>query len=186
MNFIDNIYATGPMAPVCQINQHLAIYQDQAWKGFQVDFIEPIPRSSAFIVDLVVLQATGPLAAGAQIAQQLSQVIQQNKDEMCHFRFFALDDIEAQLWQLASQARFTSRGGQAGVNLFTPQFDPYLATTTFFVLGGQGDRDAQIGCTNVSGGQLPTARVGFFGFRYLLKEEKPVHDRATYIPAQGR
>jgi hypothetical protein len=175
------------MAPVCQIKENLAIYTDLKWQGYQVEFIEPQPRSSQFIVDLIAIAGVGPLAAGGNVAAQLLQAIQVSAGELCHFRFFVLDNIEAQLWQLSNMARFAPRGGQAGVNLFTPALDPYLASTTFWVLGGLGDRDARIGCTNISGAVQPVARVGFFGFRYILK---PLGDNipqnARYLPAQGR
>jgi hypothetical protein len=187
MNIIDNLYSSGPMAPVCRIKEHLAVMtENNQWKGFEVEFIEPIPRSSAFVVDLVVLSGVGPLAVGAQIAGQLSAVIQVNDSELCHFRWFVLDDVEAQLWQLSNMARFTPRGGQAGVNLLTPQYDPYLAMTTFWVLGGLGDKDARIGCTNIGGAVAPQARLAFFGYRYSLKSEATVHAQASYLPAQGR
>lgn len=186
MNSIDNLYSSGPMAPVCQIQEHLAIYTEQRWKGYVVNFIEPQPRSSNFIVDLIASAGVAPLAAGGQVVSQLLQAIQVNEGELCHFRFFVIDDIEAQLWQLANMARFAPRGGQAGVNRFTPFYDPWLATTTFWVLGGLGDKDARIGCTNLSGAVIPRARVGFYGFRYTLTEEKTTHPNARYLPAQGR
>ena len=154
--------------------------------GYKVEFVEPQPRSSAFIVDLIALAAVGPLAAGAQIAGQLSTAIQVNDGELGHYRFFVLDDIEAELWQLSNMARFAPRGGQAGVNLFTPGYDQWLATTTFWVVGGLGDKDARIGCTNIGGAVLPQARVGFFGYRYVISKEDKVNTNATYLPAQGR
>ncbi len=186
MNFIDNLYSSGPMSPVCQIKEHLAIFTETEWKGYLVEFIEPQPRSSAFIVDLIALAGVAPLAVNGQIAGQLTAAIQVNAGEMCHYRFFALDDIEVQLWQLSNMARFAPRGGQAGVNLFTPYYDQWLATTTFFVLGGLGDKDARIGCTNISGAVQPRARVGFFGYRYQLTSEGKPHANARYLPAQGR
>lgn len=186
MNVMDNLYSGGPMAPICQIKEHLAVYTEQTWKGYEVDFIEPQPRSSNFIIDLIAIAGVGPLAVGAQVVGQLLTAIQVNDGELCHYRFFVLDDVEAEVWQLSNMARFAPRGGQAGVNLFTAAYDPWLATTTFWVLGGLGDKDARIGCTNISGAVQPRARVGFFGYRYIVKPEPKVHTNARYIPAQGR
>ena len=188
MNFIDNLYSSGPMSPVCQIKEHLAVYTEQRWVGYQVEFIEPQPRSSTFIVDLIALAGVGPLAPNGQVVGQLTTAIQVNDGELCHYRMFAIDDIEVQLWQLSNMARFAPRGGQAGINLFTPFYDQWLASSTFFVLGGLGDKDARIGCTNISGAIIPRARLGFFGYRYIItksKDEKP-HPNARYLPAQGR
>lgn len=185
---VANLYDNGPISPICQIKEHLAIWSEQHWMGFEAEYIEPIPRSSAYIVDL--LQVPGvpvlTLAVGGTILGQLITVLQVSANELVHNRWFAIDDIEGQLWQLANMARFGPRGGQAGVNLFTPIYDPWLATTTFWVLGGLGDKDARIGCTNLSGAVLPMARLGFFGFRYILKPEPSIHPNARYLPAQGR
>lgn len=184
---IDNLYENGPITPVCQIKEHLAIWTEGGtYKGFQVDWIEPVPRSSTFIIDLVTLLGTGPLGAGLTIQGQLVQALRVNSNELAHYRWFAIDDIEGQLWELPNMARFNPRGGQAGVNLFTPQYDPWLATTTFWVLGAPGDKDARIGCTNISGAVLPQARLGFFGFRYILNPETIINANARYLPAQGR
>jgi hypothetical protein len=186
MNIIDNLYSQGPMSPVCQIKEHLAIWTETIYKGFQVDWIEPIPRSSAFIIDLVALQGTGPLAPNLTIAGRLVTALQVNANELAHYRWFAIDDIEGQLWELANMARFNPRGGQAGVNLLSSVYDPWLASTTFWVLGGPGDKDARIGCTNISGAALPQARLGFFGFRYILTPDAQLNPNARYLPAQGR
>ncbi len=186
---VANLYDNGPMSPICQIKEHLSIQTDNSWKPYEVNFIEPIPRSSAFVVDLINVFSGGVggvLAPGASIAGQLIPVIQCDDNELIHLRWYVLDDIEGQLWQLSSTARFAPRGAQAGVNLFTPTFDPWLATTTFWVLGTTGNRDARIGCTNLGGAILPQARVGFFGYRYLLSPEERVHPNARYLPSQGK
>jgi len=183
---VANLYDNGPISPICQNKEHLAIWSEQRWIGYQVDYIEPIPRSGAFVVDLMVLLGVGVLAAGAQLNGLLVPAIQSNANELGHFRWFVIDDIEGMLWELAQMGRFAPRGGQAGVNLFTDQYDPWLATTTFWVLGGSGDKDARIGCTNVSGVVINQARVGFFGYRYILIPEPTIHPNARYLPAQGR
>jgi len=186
--FVDNLYSQGPIAPICQIHEHLGVWSENRWMGFEAEYIEPVPRSSAFLIDLVDIVnqgAVGTLAAAAAIAGQLIPAVQVNANELFHARMFVLDDIEAQLWQLTNMARFAPRGGQSGVNLWTEQYDPMLATTTFWVLGGEGDKDVRIGCTNISGAVLPQARIGFFGFRYILKKDPQVHANARYIPAQG-
>ena len=185
MDFVDNLYSQGPIAPSCRIKEHLAIWSEARWIPFQAKLIEPIPRSSNFVVDLIVISGVGFLAPTAAVAAQLIPAIQVNSTELFHARMYVLDDIEAQLWQLTNMARFAPRGGQAGVNLFTPVYDPWLATTTFWVLGGAGDKDARVGCTNIGGAVLGQARVGFFGYRYILEEEPQIHPNARYLPAQG-
>jgi len=186
MNIVDNLYSSGPMSPVCQIKEHLAVWTETKWKGYEVEYIEPIPRSSVFIVDLVAVAGVGVLAPAQQVAGRLLEMLRVNSNELAHNRWFVIDDIEGQLWQLSNMARFSPRGGQAGVNLFTPMYDPWMASTTFWVLGGLGDKDARIGCTNISGATIPQARIGFWGFRYILNPEDRPHPNARYLPAQGR
>ena len=187
MNFVDNLYNAGVMTPVCQIKEHLAIWTEQRWAGFLCDFIEPVPRSSAYIIDMLQLPGVTvtTLPAGGTIQGTLVAALQVNSNELAHYRWFVIDDIEGQLWELANMDRFAPRGGQAGVNLFTPLFDPWLASTTFWVLGGMGDKDARIGCTNLGGAVLPMARMGFFGYRYVVTPEAAIHPNARYLPAQG-
>ena len=183
---VANLYDNGPISPICQIKEHLAIWSEQRWMSFLVDYIEPIPRSSIFTIDLIAQAGVGVLAPGAAIAGQLLPILQVNSNELFHSRWFVIDDIEGQLWELSNMARFAPRGGQAGVNLFTPVYDPWLTTTTFWVLGGSGDKDARIGCTNISGAIIGQARLGFFGYRYIMIPETQVHPNARYLPALGR
>jgi len=183
---VANLYDNGPISPIAQILEHLAIWSEQRWMPFRIEDIEPLPRSSPFIIDLITISGGVPLVPTAAIAGQLVGVLQVNANELVHFRWFAIDDIEGQLWELSRMARFSSRGAQAGVNLFTPVYDPWLTTTTFWVLGGPGDKDARVGCTNIGGAILPQARLGFFGYKYILKSEATIHQNARYLPAQGR
>jgi len=183
---VANLYDNGSISPICQIKEHLAVWSEQRWMPFVVDYIEQIPRSSAFTVDLMVTLGVAVLAPGAAIAGQLLPILQCNANELAHLRWFVIDDVEGQLWELSNMARFAPRGGQAGVNLLTPQYDPWLATTTFWVLGGAGDKDARVGCTNISGAIIPQARLGFFGYRYIMTPESMVHPNARYLPAMGR
>ena len=183
---VANLYDNGPISPICQIKEHLAIYTDQQWRGFKVEYIEGVPRSSAYIVDLITTAGVGTLAPLAAVGGQLLAVLQVSANELVHNRWFVIDDIEGQLWQLSNMARLAPRGGQAGVNLFTPMYDPWLTSTTFWVVGGPGDKDARVGCTNISGATIPQARLGFFGYRYILEAEPVIHPNARYIPAQGR
>jgi len=183
---VANLYDNGPISPIAQINEHLAVWSEQRWMPFKIDYIEPVPRSSAYTVDLLVIAGVVTLAANGLVAGQLVAVLQTNENELFHARWFVIDDIEGMLWELSNMARFAPRGGQSGVNLFTPIYDPWLATTTFWVLGGVGAKDARIGCINLSGAAIPAARMGFFGYRYIMTLEKEIHPNARYLPAQGR
>lgn len=184
---ISGIYDSGPISPVAKVKENLAIWVVNSWTRYSVEFVEPIPRSGPYTVDLVIAGNNNvPVAAGGTINASVLTLLQMNDDELLQIRWEPIDDVEGRLWQLGRLARFNSKGGQAAVSLLTKQYDPFLASTQFFILGR--DKDPQIGCFNPLGVAQPTARFIFFGYRYTLKENKsvPVHaSPVTYIPATG-
>lgn len=185
MSFVANLYDNGPISPIAQIKENLAIYTDKRYVGYEIQNIEPIPRSGPFTVDLLVIAQVTQIAAFGNVAQQIFQVIQVNENELLHARWFPLDDVEGQLFELGNMPRFNPRGGQARTTLLTEQYDPYLATATFWVLGGLGNKDAQIGAYNPQARAQTQARFAFFGYRYFLKQLATVPANARYLPAEG-
>lgn len=183
---VAGIYDNGPISPVAKINENLAIFFDKAYRFYRIEFIEGIPESSPFVIDLVAIANQVNIAAGQNIQKQAIQVLLMNENELLHLRWEPLDDIEGQLWQLPSQSRYSPKGGQATVSPFTRDHDPYLATTTFFILGQ--NKDPQIGAFNPEAIAQPTARFAFWGYRYILSPlavggSVPM---ATYLPIAGR
>ena len=167
MSEVANIYDNGPISPVCQIKENLMVYTANKWQAFSVMFIEPVPMSRPLVVNFCT--AAAPTIAGlATTAKRVLTVIQMQQMELFHVRWFPIDDVKGYIWELAQAARFDVRGGQASVTMFSRLFDPYLATTTFFVMGGQ-NTDPQIACFNPSANLIYSARIAFFGFRYLLQ-----------------
>jgi len=181
---ISGIYDNGPIAPVARIKENLSIWFDNKWNPYNIAFIEPIPRSSPYMVDFVVLAGATVIGANATIPRAVSAVLQMSKNELLHLRWEPLDDIEGQLFQLQGMARLQTRGGHARVSRFTGARDPYLATTTFFVMGLE--KDAQISAINPNPVALPRARFAFFGYRYVLETLSASPVNTTYLPAVGR
>lgn len=181
-----NIYYDGPISPVVKQQENISVFSENKYLHYKVRFIEPIPLSRPFVADLVALSGATVIPANGQIQQAVLAVIQVNQDELIHLRWEPLDDVEGALWQLGGHARFGPRGGQARVSLFTQLRDPYLASTTFFVLGGVTAKDAQIGAFNPNPVALPMARFAFWGYRYGGLERLDVQPPATtYLPAQA-
>lgn len=167
---VANLYDNGPISPVAQIDEHLTILtENNIWQTFQVLFIEGIPRSRPMMIDLVALNAAANIPAYTALAVQFVQAIQpagnDKARELLHLRWEPLDDVEGMLYEQAP-ARYSPRGAQATVTMYTALRDPYLATVTFFVIGV--NRDARIGAYNPNPVALPRARFVFWGERYIV------------------
>ena len=204
MDELDGIYNPGPIKPVVKVKENLSIWTGGHWEHYRVDFIEPMPRSSPLVVEMVTASGATTLAAGGTIAKRVVAILQLNSGELLHLRWEPLDNVEGVLWEQAGQGRFQSRGVMARVDRDTATRDPYLSTTTFFILGR--DRDMNLEVRNPMGYATPTARFQFSGFRYILYDllsEKSERERqllwagdlgavkslihaTTWLPAEGR
>lgn len=184
MSEVANLYDNGPISPICRIHDNISVWADSKWLHFNVNYIEPVPRSRPFTVDLVLVSGATVIAANGLVAQQAIVVLQMNLLELLQLRWSPLDDVEGALWEKANMARFNPRGGQARVSLFTPLYDPYLATTTFYILGQ--NRDITLGAWNPLPIAQPVARFAFFGYRYMVDELPSEPAITTYLPAQGK
>lgn len=182
---VANIYDNGPISPICRIKDNLAIWSELKWMPFLVEYIEPIPRSRPFVVDTIALANLLAIPANGTVPTQLVPALQMASNELLHARWEPLDDVEGLLFELAQMARFAARGGQARVSLFTKLYDPWLATTTFWVLGGER-KDAQFQTINPHPVPVYLARFAFFGYRYILLPLATMPQNVTYLPAQGR
>ena len=186
------IYDSGPIVPVCKIMENLAVLSGGDYHFFQVLFVEPLPRSSPMIADMVqiVQGAAGPgIAAGGILNQTLIPYLRINKgvtiSELLHLRFEPIDDVECLLWETASVGRFATNFVRARVSRFTAARDPFLSSSTIFIMGQ--DNDINIGVANPNAVLVPQARVAFWGYRYHLGEElkaKPAN--VTYVVAEGK
>jgi hypothetical protein len=183
---VANIYDNGPISPVARIKDKIAVWTEKKYIPYQIDFIEPIPSSSPYTIDMVTVGGVNNIPGAGQVAKSVVAVLQTNDKELLHLRWEPVDDVEGAIWQLGNMARFAPRGGQARVSLFTHLRDPWLATTTFFILGR--DKDINLGAFNPQAVAQATARFAFWGYRYVLTG--PMSDQAlsqpiTYLPAQG-
>lgn len=184
MSEVANLYDNGPISPVAKIKENLSIWTGGAWSHYQIEFIEPMPRSRPMTVEMVTATGNVVIAANGLIAKSIVAILQLADTEFFHLRWEPIDDVEGVLWELASLGRFASRAVHARVTRFTSVRDPFLATTTFWVMGQQ--RDMQLEVQNPNPVALPQARFVFFGYRYILSSLKAEPARTTYIPAEGR
>ena len=192
MPMLSGIYDGGVIAPIAKIKENISIWTVGQWAHYRIEFIEPMPASSQSVTELVIVSGATTIAANGQVAAQLVTFLQLNEMEFLHLRWECLDDVEGLLWEQSSVGRFVTRSLHSRVSLFTHTYDPYLATTTFFILGR--DRDANIEAQNPNAVALPQARFVFFGYRYVLKAvdeatKKGIEESripSTWLPAEGR
>jgi hypothetical protein len=139
------------------------------------------------MIDMVALLNQANIAAYTQLAAQLVTAIRpggnDQKKEFLHLRFEPLDDVELFLFELANQGRLSAAGVFASVTRFSRAQDPFLAATTFFVIGV--NKDAQIAAYNPNPVALPRARAGFWGYRYLVTPLSAKPAVATELPASA-
>jgi len=189
---LSGIYDSAPIQPVAKIKENLSIWTRAKWSHFQIVFIEPFPRSSQTQVDAVNAAGATTVAANGTIAKQNVAILQLSEFEFLHLRWEPIDDVEGVLWEQASSGRFVTRGTHSRVDIRTRFRDPYLATTTFFILGM--DRDMQLEVRNPLPVAQPAARFQFWGFRYLLEEHTEAKAKAidagsvqtSWLPAEAR
>ena len=168
---ISGIYDSAPIQPVAKIKEKLAIYSRNIWEYWLIDYIEGIPRSSQSVVETITAAGIGTsIAANGMIPRFQIAPLLLNLGDLLHLRWEPLDDVEGVLWEQPSEARFATRAIQARVNLYTNLMDPYLATTTFFLLGR--DRLMNLQVMNPNPVIIFVARFVFFGFRYVLTQIK--------------
>ena len=182
---LSGIYDSGPISPIVKIYENLGILTEGAYRYFNVYYIEPLPRSRPLMVDMVALNNVANIGAYTQLNAQLILAIQpggsDKMKEFLHLRWEPIDDVEGFLFELSNQGRFSARGVQASVTRFSRDQDPWLAATTFFVIGV--NKDAQIAAFNPNAVALPRARFVFWGDRYLLTPLDTKPPVATMLPA---
>jgi len=179
---VANIYDNGPLSLVARIKDTISAYTAKKWAHYQVAFAEPWPRSSPLRVDLVALAGATTIVANTNITKRLVPLLQVTDGEMLCVRFEPLDDVEGVVYEQSGTGKFNSRNTHARVNMATCLRDPYLATTTIFVMGYQRDMNLEV--QNPNPVPLFQARFQFFGFRYVVDEISP--DLSSVVNQNGQ
>jgi len=179
---VANIYDNGPLSLVARIKDNISVYTAKKWSHYQVAFAEPWPRSSPLRVDIVALAGVTVIAANGNLAKRLVPLLQVTDGEMLCVRFEPLDDVEGVVWEQSGTGKFNSRNNHARVDMATCLRDPYLASTTFFIMGYQRDMNLEV--QNPNPVALYQARFQFQGYRYVLDEISP--DLSSVVDQNGR
>lgn len=205
MPVLSGIYDSDYIQPAAKIKENLSILSLSKWAHYRIDYQEPIAPGPASIVDMVVQAAATSIAANGTIAKRVVTILQVNDSEFLHVRYEPIDNVEGLVWEQAGQQKSSSRNIHSRVDKMTRNWDPFLSSTTFFVLGL--NRDMNLECRNPMGYAVPAARFQFFGIRYILSllnmAGVPVPDQTklangeidavrkyigttTWVPAEGR
>ena len=179
------IYDNGPISPVAKIHENIGILTEGSYRYFNIYYIEGLPRSRPLIIDMVALNNVANIGAYAPLNAQLVTAIRpggsDRMKEFLHLRWEPIDDVEGSLFELNNQGRYSAAGVFASVTRFSRDLDPFLALTTFFVIGV--NKDATIGAYNPNAVALPRARFIFQGLRYLVTPLDTKPPVATELPA---
>lgn len=186
MSEVANIYDNGPISLIARIKENIALWTEGQWMPYRVEFAEGLPRSRPTMVDLVQIAGVANIGANGTITQQQLLILQPANNELLHLRWEPLDDVEGVLWEQTSMTRFNPKGVKARVDLFTAAMDPYLASTTFFIIGSLGNKDMNLEVRNPNAVALPQARFVFWGYRYILSPLQSIPANCVYLPAEGR
>jgi len=154
-------YKAGPIEPVVQPGETCGIWVNKVYTFYKVDYIENIPASDPLEQDF------GALAAGAQTAGAIQLNLLEMPDvEFGQFRVRVIDDIACVLFQGRADQRHKTNVRVGSYTRFTNLIDPCGHSTEFFV---HEDNWAFIQGTNQTDYAITQARVGFYGFRYVLE-----------------
>lgn len=198
-------YQPGPIAPPVQMKKNISVYTGGKWLHWNVDYIEGHPLGSQTIFDMVQISGATSIAANGALAKRVITQLRTNNNEMLHLRWRPLECLEGALWEQPGKARYESRALLSRVDFTSEKHDPYLAATTFFIVGvANADRDMNLEVRNPMGWAYPQARFEFWGYRYTMTPiDIPDSDKAkmeagdletikhlmgatTFVVAEGR
>lgn len=153
----------------CEWKQNLAVWSQNRWQYYNVDYIDKLPLSTQSIIN------HGQQVANTRDALTELTVFDVDEHQLLQLRLNVLDDIEVRVWVTRSQGLFTTRGVHTEVSLMSRAFDPYLAMTEFNILGR--DRNAFLEPINQGDYTYAQGRVVLWGYRYLLRPLQNVVER---------
>lgn len=179
---VANIYDNGPISPIARVKDTLSILTAKKWSHNSIIYMEPIPRSSPLRVEMVALSGAFVIGANGTITKRLLPILQMVDEEMMHVRFEPLDDVEGIVWEQSGTGKFNIRNAHAQVDMATKLMDPYLASSTIFIMGHQRDMNLEV--RNPNPVALNQARFQFWGYRYVL--EPIVPDFSGIVDASGK
>jgi len=171
MSEVANIYDNGPLSLIARIKDTISVWTAKKWSHYRIEYAEPWPRSEQTRVDLVALNNVTAIAANGTLAKLLVPLLQVTDNEMLCIRFEPLDDVQFAVWEQPGTGRFVSRNTQSRIEMATKLQDPYMASSTFCIMGFQREMNLEV--FNPNPIPLVQARAQLWGYRYILEEIMP-------------
>lgn len=152
-------YKAGPIEPIVLPGEIVGIWVRKQYSFFEIDYIEGILRSDPLEFDF------GAIAAGAPTAVTQFALLEMPDNEFGQFRASVIDDISVVLYQGRADQRHKLNIRVATYTKFTDLFDPDGHEGEFYVFH---NNNAFGQATNQTDYAVVTARIAFWGFRYVL------------------
>lgn len=167
---LGSIYDAWHFQPVVKVGENLCIYTGGKWQPHICQYQVPIAPGRPTIVDLVATSAVpapANIPANGTLNKQIVTIMQLDSNEFTQMRFEPLDYVEGAVWELAGQQLHKSKNIHSRVTPTTRVWDPFLASSTFFVLGSNKDMNLEV--YNPMGYAQWQARFIFWGCRMLVE-----------------
>ena len=158
--------------PVALVDENILFVPER--KAYKVEFVEPLP---------ILVKDFGAITAGQYLDDQKLDILEMSANELAQVRFAPLDDVEIEVKQPRALRRFTTKTKTAKIDVRIWQLDPTLKSTEIFVFENELP---YFKITNPTGYNLPTSRVLFVGFRYILQPLDKIPEKYTVVPVRGK
>lgn len=152
-------YKAGTIEPIVLPGETVGIWVTKQYEFYEVDYIEGIPRSDPVEFDFGAIPAVGTTAI-----TQLT-FLEMPTEEFGQYRAAVIDDISVILYQGRADQRHKLQNRVATYTKFTELFDPDGHAGEFYVF----EHNWAFGqATNQTDYAVITARMAFWGFRYVV------------------
>jgi len=152
-------YKAGPVEPIVLPGETVGIWVNKQYTFSKVVYIEGVTRSDPIEFDFGAVNA----GAGPTAITQLA-LLEMPDNEFGQFRCIPIDDLSFILYQGRADQRHKLNLRVATYTRFTELTDPDGHTGEFYVYE---DNWAFMSATNQTDYDVTTARVAFYGFRYV-------------------
>jgi len=156
-------YKAGPIEPIVLPGETVGVWVNKRYTFFEVLYIEGITRSDPLEFDF------GAIAAQALTAVLPLALLDMPNAEFAQYRAAVIDDISVILYQGRADQRHKLGSRVATYTKYTDLLDPDGHSGEFYVFE-QEHAFGQAG--NQTDYPITTARMVFWGFRYVLQELK--------------
>jgi hypothetical protein len=153
-------FRAGPIEPVVEVGQNLLVVDRENYNLYQVAYIEPLSRSAPLIFN------AGALIAGkAATVLNTQTILDMQFGQLAQIRMRVIDDINVVVFQPQAVARQGNKNQTANINAFSAIYDPWDSLSEYYIFE---DQRIFLQITNPRRYDISQARVGFYGFKYVL------------------